>query len=298
MLPLTQQLKGWRHLCSLHHYYYHHRLLTFSASKSKSENSIEQGNSFGRLAESIKEKESNNSSQKFFKHHRDFPKPVQLYSDSWKDSSGLSQDNFLDKQHQFRDVEYQETLATRGNVQQDDAGGDYQYFVSKRTLGSLDQGEAQWEISDGKDSSQKAAASLKEVSTDISSNRGNLQNSAKKGEIFRNLNPQSEEPESDGDLREERYQNAKLERKHRPAFYGFKMKKLCKEKKVSLFIYLFFFCRIFKPLFPAGLKDDQKGWNERSMKPLLCILSFEKPRKSNVIETLIPLSWLSLLRHI
>ncbi|KAK7076234.1 Pentatricopeptide repeat-containing protein 1, mitochondrial [Halocaridina rubra] len=54
--------------------------------------------------------------------------------------------------------------------------------------------------------------------------------------LFGTLSPQKdlyEDEEGDeGDLRQERYEAAKVERRHRPAYYGFRMKQLCKEKKL------------------------------------------------------------------
>ncbi|KAK8401008.1 hypothetical protein O3P69_002646 [Scylla paramamosain] len=247
MLPLTQQLKGWRCLASLRQYYCHHRLVISSLAKSELENSTDQGNSFGRLAAGRQEnrlkKDNNGSSRKFPKHNTGFPESAHsnssgklpkhnrsflepALSDSSRSLSGLSKEDILEKWHQFRNDKYQETQARWGSDQQDDAEEDYNYFVSRSAFRSGDKG--------GKDSSQKTVESLKKDAIDISSKKETLHKPVKKKGNFGSLSPLYEEPEGDdGDLKEERYQSAKLERKHRPNFYGFKMKKLCNERKLG-----------------------------------------------------------------
>ncbi|KAK8401014.1 hypothetical protein O3P69_002646 [Scylla paramamosain] len=247
MLPLTQQLKGWRCLASLRQYYCHHRLVISSLAKSELENSTDQGNSFGRLAAGRQEnrlkKDNNGSSRKFPKHNTGFPESAHsnssgklpkhnrsflepALSDSSRSLSGLSKEDILEKWHQFRNDKYQETQARWGSDQQDDAEEDYNYFVSRSAFRSGDKG--------GKDSSQKTVESLKKDAIDISSKKETLHKPVKKKGNFGSLSPLYEEPEGDdGDLKEERYQSAKLERKHRPNFYGFKMKKLCNERKMK-----------------------------------------------------------------
>lgn len=230
MHPLTQQLKGWRCLASFHQYYWHRRLLTSSLATSESENCTDQGNSFGRLAAGRQKnklgKENNGSSRKLAKHNRGFLEPESAHSDSSWNLSRLSENNILEKWHQFRNDKYQETLARCKSDQQDDAEEDYKYFVSGSAFRSRDE--------NGKDSSQETAESLKKDVIDISSRNYSLHKPVKKEGNFGSLSSLYEELEGDdGDRREERYQSAKLERKHQPNFYGFKMKKLCKERKLG-----------------------------------------------------------------
>ncbi|KAG0716612.1 Pentatricopeptide repeat-containing protein 1, mitochondrial [Chionoecetes opilio] len=259
MPPPMHFMKGWRRLCSLYQCRFHHqhlRLLTSSAAKSESDGNTDKGNSFGQLAASIKkntaEKKVNRSTETISKEHRGLHKPVQDYSCTGKDSTLLKQENILEKWHQFREAEHKDTVVRWGDGQQDDAEEDYQYFVSKRTSKSVDQGGALRKVSGGKGSYQKAVESPKEKITESSISERKQQNSARKGRTFESPNPQSAEPVGDeGDLREERYQRAKLERKHRPHFYGFKMKKLCKERKLAEAI------KILEEEMPtAGTKPD------------------------------------------
>ncbi|XP_045123066.1 pentatricopeptide repeat-containing protein 1, mitochondrial-like isoform X3 [Portunus trituberculatus] len=247
MISLTQHLKSWRCLASLSQHYCHHRLLTSSVAKSESQNITDQENSFGRIAVGRQkkrlEKEKNGPSRKFPKHVRGFFKLIHsdssgkdikhnkgflesAHSHFSRNLSGISQDSIVENWHQFRNNKYQDTLVSWESDQQDDAEEDYNCFVSGNASILEDEG---W-----KDSSQKTVESLKKNVIDINNKKEKLHKLVKKKRNFGSLSPLYEEPEGDDrDRREERYQSAKLERQHRPNFYGFKMKKLCKERKLG-----------------------------------------------------------------
>lgn len=246
MTSLTQHLKSWRCFASLWQYYCHHRLLSSSLAKSEFQYSTDQGNSFGHLATERQknrfEKENYGPFRKLPKYIKGFHEPAHssssgkhtkhskgflesAYSDSSRNLSRLSKDNILEKWHELKNNKCQEMPSRWGSNQQDDAEEDYNYFAFGSALRSEDES--------GKDSSQKTVESLKKDIIDINNKKEALRKPVKKRGNFGSLSPLCEEPESDDDdLREERYQSAKVERQHRVNFYGFKMKKLCKERKV------------------------------------------------------------------
>lgn len=236
MFPLVQRLSAMRVLpAQCHQHFPHSRLLTLSSLKH-AEVTSDPGDTFGRLA--VKHQQRNRRHKDSVTHDeatsqlsKDHPKPHQ---DTLKPRRDVvfSQDRLLKKWQQFKgaqDQEDQETVDSYSDSQQDDAEEDYHLFLK-----GLSKAQGQ-ETQSKAPKRKKSHEEITGASADTSGAAGLPQESSE-GEAFGSLNPTPlEMPESDeGDLREERYQEAKLARKHRPQFYGMKMKALCQERKVCV----------------------------------------------------------------
>ncbi|XP_045593921.2 pentatricopeptide repeat-containing protein 1, mitochondrial [Procambarus clarkii] len=137
------------------------------------------------------------------------------------------QENILDKWNRFKDAHYEELLKDSGNILQDDNEDDYYYFqkknAKKKTVKSED-GNTSLNASLNENTNLRLEKENESQPEQISSDKFGTIAPPK----LDHLNATGDE----GDEREERYQEAKLERRHRPAYYGLRMKNLCKERKL------------------------------------------------------------------
>lgn len=223
MLPLVQRMRGLRSLPSRCH-----RLL--ASSFRLPEETDDSRDTFGRLA--LKHRQRHHRDQESVTHNEESFQPSTEYSRSYQgalkpltEASEFSQDSMLEKWQRFKGAQDQENqeMLRWSDSQQDDAEEDYHLFLAGRSARSRGQKDPH---------NKKLHQKVTKSAVDTFGGVGPPQEPPE-GEVFGHLTPTYEAPEDDeGDLREEAYQEAKLGRRHRPQFYGMKMKQLCRERKV------------------------------------------------------------------
>lgn len=223
MLPLVRQMRGLGTLPSRYHRHSHPHRSLISSSFKLTEETADSRDTFGRLAMKHKQahsRDKESASIDLSKSYRGALKPL-------TEASEFSQESMLEKWHKFKSVQDQENPETlrRSGGQQDDAEEDYHLFLANRSVRSQGQ-----ETPQNKKLHKKVIKSAADTYGGVGPPR-----ESPEGEVFGHLTPKYEVPEDDdgGDLREEKYQDAKLGRRHRPQFYGMRMKQLCRERKLA-----------------------------------------------------------------
>lgn len=144
----------------------------------------------------------------------------------------------IEKWNRFQDAEYDEIIKESMTGHQDDSEDDYYYFLKRNTNQKVvknDGGEETKAIETG--GSEKGDTHQSSENRDVSGV------TSPDFDGFGKLAPLKldfeNEKGDEGDEREQRFQEAQLERRHRPQYYGQRMKNLCKEKKVSIVFFSF-----------------------------------------------------------
>ncbi|XP_047473861.1 pentatricopeptide repeat-containing protein 1, mitochondrial-like [Penaeus chinensis] len=143
-----------------------------------------------------------------------------ISSSALKSSENLLEDNALEKWHRFKDVEYEKILKQSRNLLQDDSEDEYYFFRN----GNL------------KDSNEKSSSTPEGIefppASDAKKSGLKLQNPDTYGTFPPMKNEHEEIKEDEGDRREEKFEETRLAKRHKPQYYGQQMKMLCKEKKL------------------------------------------------------------------
>ncbi|XP_042218600.1 pentatricopeptide repeat-containing protein 1, mitochondrial-like isoform X2 [Homarus americanus] len=156
-------------------------------------------------------------------------------------------ENTHEKWNAFKDAHYEEILKQSTDILQDDSEDDYYYFLKRLTSKKAAKNviEKNWTPEEERQKQNTPLVAENEAIGGLKSS-----NVDEFGTVSPPKIDYEKEVGDEGDEREEKYQESKLKRSHRPQYYGQQMKNLCKERKLSEAL------KIFEEMPSVGAKPN------------------------------------------
>lgn len=155
------------------------------------------------------------------------PRDQVISSSALQPTQNLMEDNPLEKWHRFKDAEYEKILRQSDNFLRDDSEDEYHFFRKGNLKGvSVDSNNSNENLDKKLHINSPLQSEAKESTVEI-------QSYDTFGTSQLSKNEHEDMTDDEGDRREEKFEETRTAKKHKPQYYGQQIKMLCKENKVS-----------------------------------------------------------------